>query len=231
MEKEERIKVLFVDDDLLLGQVVSTTLQAEGCEVHYRNSLAGLTASAAACSPDIIFLDVEIGTENGFEEAPRLRALLPETPLFFISSHTDGHLIRQGLEIGAAGYLKKPFDIEELTGYIRRYAAHSSQTYTLIGGARLDHRTRELTDSQSGKLIKCLSNMEYKLLRLLTAHQELIVGKALIEATLWENTGLPNEQSLMNCISHLRKYLSMGSGMEIVLLPKQGYVLRPEQTR
>ena len=61
MEKEERIKVLFVDDDLLLGQVVSTTLQAEGYEVHYRNSLAGLTASAAACSPDIIFLDVEIG--------------------------------------------------------------------------------------------------------------------------------------------------------------------------
>lgn len=73
--------------------------------------------------------------------------------------------------------------------------------------------------------------MEYKLLRLLVAHQEQIVGKTLIQTTLWESTGLPNEQSLMNCISHLRKYLLMGSGMEIVLLPKQGYVLRPEQTR
>ena len=230
METTEKIKVLFIDDDLLLGQVVSTALQAEGYEVHYQNSLAGLTACAAACSPDIIFLDVKIGTDNGIKEAPRLRALLPEVPLFFISSHTDGSVIRRGLETGATGYLKKPFDMDELTAYIRRYAVHTDPIYTPIGRLRLDNRTRVLTDSRNGKLIKCLSNMEYRLLKLLAACQEQVVGKALIEATLWEKTETPNEQSLMNCISHLRRDLAEESGMEIVLLSKQGYTLRPKQT-
>ena len=48
MEKTEKIKVLFVDDDLLLGQVVGTALQAEGYDVFYQNSLEGLTARATA---------------------------------------------------------------------------------------------------------------------------------------------------------------------------------------
>lgn len=230
MEKTGKIKVLFVDDDLLLGQVVSTALQAEGYEVHYQNSLAGITACAATCAPDIIFLDVEIGTENGIEEAPRLRALLPEVPLFFISSHTEGTVIRKGLETGATGFLKKPFDMEELTGYIRRYAVSTDKTCISIGNLTLDKQTQELTDSQNGKLIRCLSNMEYRLLKLLAASQGQAVGRKQIEATLWAETELPNSQSLMNCVSHLRKYLSAGSGMEIALIPKQGYVLRPEQT-
>ena len=71
--------------------------------------------------------------------------------------------------------------------------------------------------------------MEYRLLKLLAAYREQAVEKKLIEATLWEKTETPNEQSLMNCISHLRKYLAADSGMEIALLPKQGYMLRPEQ--
>lgn len=229
MEKTEKIKVLFVDDDLLLGQVVGTALQAEGYDVFYQNSLEGLTARATACMPDIIFLDVQIGTESSIETAPRLRVLLPDVPLIFVSSYTDGTTIRQGLETGATSYLKKPFDMEELTGYIRRYAVRTSHTSIPIGRLRLDCRTRELTDSRSGKPVKCLSHMEYRLLKLLVAYREQAVEKKLIEATLWEKTETPNEQSLMNCISHLRKYLAADSGMEIALLPKQGYVLRPEQ--
>ena len=221
--------MLFIDDDLLLGQIVSTALQEEGYEVYYQNSLAGLTACATACSPDIIFLDVEIGTGNGIEEAPGLRALLPEVPLFFISSHTDGSIIRLGLETGATGYLKKPFDMEELIGYIQRYAVHTTQVYIPIGRLILNNHTRELTDSRSGKLIKYLSNMEYRLLGLLAAYPKQVVQKKLIEEVLWGKTETPNEQSLMNCISHLRKYLAADSGMEIALLHKQGYMLRPEQ--
>ena len=231
MEKTEKIKVLFVDDDLLLGQVVSTALQAEGYEVHYRNSLAGLADCAVACSPGIIFLDVEIGTENSIEVAPRLRVLLPDVPLFFVSSHTEGGVIRQGLETGAIGYLKKPFEIEELIGYIRRYAVRTEEECIPIGRLMLNNCTRELADSRSGELVRCLSTMEYRLLKLLAACQGRVAGKDLIKATLWEDVEMPNEQSLMNCISRLRKYLSAGSGMEIVLIHKQGYVLRPEQAK
>lgn len=222
----KKIKILFVDDDLLLGQVVSTALQAEGHEVHYRNSLVGLVACAATCSPDIIFLDVEVGTENGIEAASRLRMLLPEVPLFFISSHTDGGVIRKGLETGATGYLKKPFEVEELFGYIQRYAAPIPKARLPIGKLMLEEHTRKLTDAEN-RLVKVLSDMEHRLLKLLVANTEQVVDKKTIETSLWGQNETPNEQSLMNCISHLRKYLSAGSGMEIVLVPKQGYMLRP----
>lgn len=219
---EQKTKVLFIDDDLFLGQIVVTTLQEKGYEVIYQNSLIAAKSCLAEAHPNIIILDVEIGTTNGIEAAPQLKALAPEIPILFVSSHTDSETAIQALSAGGETYLRKPFDIEELAAYIKRFA--KSHNYAIsIGALTLNTETRELWDADS-KLIKPLSESEYKLLRLLAAYANQTVSREQIEKEVWTNS-MPSEQSLNNFISKLRKYLMADSKLELITMQKEGYKL------
>lgn len=219
---DRKTKVLFIDDDLFLGQIVVTTLQEKAYEVVYQNSLAGAKASLTESHPDIIVLDVEIGTTNGIEAMPQLKAIAPETPVLFVSSHTDSHTAIQALNAGAVNYLRKPFDIEELIAYIERFAV--AQTYSIaIGALSLNTETRELTDSHAD-IIKLLSESEYKLLKLLANHLNHTISREQIEKEIWAGRG-GSEQSLNNFISKLRKYLAVDSFLELITVQKEGYKL------
>lgn len=218
----EKIKVLFIDDDLFLGQIVTTTLQEKGYEVIYQNTLAGAKSTLSESQPDIIILDVEIGTGNGIEATPQLKAIAPDTPILFVSSHADSSTAIQALSAGAVNYLRKPFDIEELAAYINRFA--KSQTYLInIGKLALNTKNRELID-ENVRVIKLLSESEYKLLKLLTAYPNETVSREQIEKELW-GEGFGNEQSLNNFVSKLRKYLADDPQIELATIQKEGYKL------
>lgn len=218
----KKIKVLFIDDDLFLGQIVTTTLQEKGYEVIYQNSLVGAKSTLSESQPDIIILDVEIGTGNGIEATPQLKAIAPDTPILFVSSHTDSNIAIQALSAGAVNYLRKPFDIEELAAYVKRFATPHNYIIT-IGKLALNTETRELVDNNN-KIIKLLSETEYKLLKLLTAYLNQIVSREQIEKELW-GEGFGNEQSLNNFVSKLRKYLVDDPQIELATIQKEGYKL------
>ena len=219
---DRKTKVLFIDDDLLLGQIVVTALQEKAYEVVYQNSLVGAQSSLAEAHPDIIILDVEIGAANGIEAMPQLKAIAPETPVLFVSSHTDSDTAIQALNAGAVNYLRKPFDIEELIAYIERFAI--PHTYAIpIGTLSLNTETRELLGNQAN-LIKLLSESEYKLLKLLASHPNQTVSRERIEKEIWAD-GFGSEQSLNNFISKLRKYLATDSCLELITVQKEGYKL------
>ncbi len=86
----DRIKVLFVDDDVALGNIVTLALESSGYEVHYQTSLVGVKTVAKEMQPDIIVLDLEIGAKNDYSfsqicypkcsnsEEPHLRKLYLE---------------------------------------------------------------------------------------------------------------------------------------------------------
>lgn len=65
-----KIKVLFVDDDLALGSIVTLALENAGYEVHYQTSLAGIRTVTAEMQPDIVVLDVEIGAKTASTPSP-----------------------------------------------------------------------------------------------------------------------------------------------------------------
>lgn len=218
----KKIKVLFIDDDLFLGQIVTTTLQEKGYEVIYQNSLVGAKSTLSESQPDIIILDVEIGTGNGIEATPQLKAIAPDTPILFASSHTDSNIAIQALSAGAVNYLRKPFDIEELAAYVKRFATPHNYIIT-IGKLALNTETRELVDNNN-KIIKLLSETEYKLLKLLTAYPNQTVSREQIEKELWGEGG-GNEQSLNNFVSKLRKYLANYPQIELATIQKEGYKL------
>lgn len=218
----KRIKVLFIDDDTLLGHIVLTDLQEEGYDALYQTSLAGVKACITESHPDIIVLDIEIGDSNGIDIAPELKALAPDTPILFTSSHTDGDTIAKALNVGV-GYIKKPFEMTELRAYLQRYTHVSDSLHHIsIGSLSLDTETHQL--KQGTRVIRQLSDSEYKLLKLLAAYPNQTIGRKQLEQEVWPG-GSSNEQSLNNFISKLRKYLSDDKQVELATVQKNGYQL------
>ena len=109
----KKLKIFFIDDDIALGHICTRIMQEEGYEVLYQTSLNGAKACIVETHPDMIVLDVEIGNKNGIEAVPELKAIAPNTPILFISSHTNSQLVVQALSAGAVAYLKKPLEIDE----------------------------------------------------------------------------------------------------------------------
>ena len=89
----KKLKIFFIDDDIALGHICTRIMQEEGYEVLYQTSLNGAKACIVETHPDMIVLDVEIGNKNGIEAVPELKAIAPNTPILFISSHTNSQLV------------------------------------------------------------------------------------------------------------------------------------------
>ncbi|MDR0896137.1 MAG: response regulator transcription factor [Prevotellaceae bacterium] len=220
--------VLFVDDDLLLSQVVVAALKEAGHTVHFQSSLAGILSIAQEIRPDIIFLDVEVGDRSSIGIAPELKKVLPYTPIFFISSHTDGETIYNGLATGAVGYLKKPFDVSEILAYVRLYTetrrlAKKSNEVIRLNTMMLHSQSHVLT--QGDRVIKKLTNMEFKVLKLLATRLEEEVSSEEIEKVLWEKEKADYLSNIKNYISKLRSYLAEDGSVELQVVYGRGYRL------
>ena len=169
----DKIKVLFVDDDMVLGNIVTLALEDSGYEVHYQTSLAGIKMVVKEMQPDIMVLDVEIGAKNGIEVVPELKAIVPETPVLIVSSHVESENVMKALEAGAVTYLKKPFEIVELLAYIQRFV----KTFRVKGleVGRLHLKAEESLLMKGDETVRKLSTLECKLLKMLALNLDRTV--------------------------------------------------------
>lgn len=223
----DKNKVLIVDDDIVLGNIMTAALRSSGYEVHYQTSLTALKSIVLELQPDMIVLDVEVGTKNGIDMAPELKLIAPDIPILFISSHTAASEAAKALHAGAVAYLKKPFEIEELLAYIERHVSVRHSDISQIGSFTLLMEDGLLMEGE--ELVKKLTLSESKLLKLLIMHANQTVSREEIEQTLWKE-GAANEQSLNNFIGKLRKCLSKDKSIQLLLIPKVGYSLVLETT-
>lgn len=217
----EKIKVLFVDDDIALGKIVTLALNAEGYAVEFCTSLAGISTVVREMQPDIVVLDVEIGMKNGIDAATELSAQMPDTPVLFVSSHVSGTEVARALDAGGMAYLHKPFEMEELTAYIRRYTGVRHPKDMEIGRL-FCLRTEDNMLMKTGQPVRRLSPLEAKLLKLLVQYAGKLVGREQIMQALWENDCY-SEQGLNNYIAKLRKYLMEDEHITLENVPKKGY--------
>lgn len=219
------MRILFVDDDMSLGSIVTLALEEAGHEVHYQTSLAGIRTAVKEWRPDMVVLDVEIGTQNGIEVMPELRAVAPEIPVLFVSSHPETENVAKALEAGAVNYLKKPFEMTELLAYIHRFGKTFRPKGIEIG--MFLFRPEESLLMKGEMVVKRLSTFECKLLRALALNLNKMVPREELERELWDasHTGLNHEQGLNNYVGKLRRYLSEDSRVELENLPRKGYRL------
>jgi CheY-like chemotaxis protein len=117
-------RVLVVDDEAVIRQLLAINFELEGFEVHQAADGLDALATARDVDPDVITLDVMMPGLDGWATARRLRAdpATRRARIVFITARTRPADVEQGLSFGAA-YLTKPFDPEDIIEIVRRLAA------------------------------------------------------------------------------------------------------------
>lgn len=222
----KKLKVLFVDDDINLGGLVSAVLETDyNYCVHFQNTLMGIDTIIQTLKPNIIILDVEIGEENGIDKAKDIVTKHPLIPIIFISSHTEEDFITRGISTGGSVYLAKPLSIPVLVSYIQRFT--KQQQIIEISNYQLNLVTNEFFHKR--QLIKKLSPFEKNALELLIQNPNEVVSKEQFAEKLWgQSLETQNIASLNNILSKLRDLLRDYSSLRIDTIRGVGYMLNSE---
>jgi two-component system response regulator GlrR len=164
-------RILVVDDDEQLSEILSLSLESEGyrvstCTTLARAAEAVSSAAQGSESFSLILLDIRLADGNGIEFLPRLREQCPNLPIFIITAHGDVDSAVEAFTFGANGYIKKPFRDGELKAQIAQ----------AIEGYKLKREVQSLKNAPPGTEIRELLHskdpaMELVLKRISTAAQ------------------------------------------------------------
>jgi DNA-binding response OmpR family regulator len=116
-----RVQVLVVENDHYIRTFVADALTDEGHAVATAPNGEVALAAAARRPPDVILLDMKMPVMDGWELARRYRERPPHAPIFVVSAADN--VDQRAAEIGAAGFLGKPFDVDPLVNLVERRAA------------------------------------------------------------------------------------------------------------
>lgn len=221
--KKKQIKVLFVDDDRILGNLITDALTSIGYEVCYLSSLTAIEPMILEFDPNVIILDVEIGSKDGIDDSIMIRESFPNIPIIFISSHVDPSYIIRALSNGGATYLIKPFEVDVLAAYIDRYAIDKIDKIISFGKFTISLNNYLLKNTKTNKCFK-LNKKEFDLLFMLVLNLGNITNKNKIIEKIWDgdySKGL----AVNNYIAKLRKLLSSDTSVQIETILREGYIL------
>ena len=219
-------RVLVVEDDEAIADVLRRTLRQEGHEV--RSSADGIDALVAAEEfvPDVVILDLGLPDLDGVEVCRRLRAE-SDVPILILTARGELGDRVVGLDSGADDYLVKPFERQELLARMRalmRRRPPRGSAALVVGDLRLNPDTREVT---RGEREIELTNREFELLEYLMRNEKLVVSRERLLEEVWGYDPLAMTNTIDVFISNLRRKLEEGGEARLLHTKRgAGYVLR-----
>ena len=124
MAKDERVRVVLIDDDELTRSVLRMALSAEAFEV-VAEAASGRTGLEACLRtrPELIFLDVTMPDMSGLDILPAIRDAFPASEVLMVTAASDRHTIEKAIFGGASGYIVKPLTAGKIEDALRRPVA------------------------------------------------------------------------------------------------------------
>jgi two-component system, OmpR family, response regulator len=225
---EQSRRVLVVDDEPNIVDIVSMALRFQGFTVESAGSGADALSAVEAFRPDLMVLDVMLPDMEGFEVARRLGTRRAEVPIVFLTARDATEDKLRGLSGGGDDYVTKPFSLEELVARIRvilRRTGHAEETsgHLQFDDLRLDEDTREVT--RAGTHID-LTATEYRLLRYLLLNPRFVLTRAQILDNVWDYDFGGDARVLETYVSYLRKKVDSLGPPLIHTVRGVGYALR-----
>jgi two-component system OmpR family response regulator len=226
------IRVLTVDDEQSITELLSMAMRYEGWEVTTAASGTAAVKAAAQSRPDAIVLDMMLPDFDGLEVMRRIRASQPEVPVIFLTAKDAVEDRIGGLTAGGDDYVTKPFSLEELIARLRALLRRTgaslirSESQLIVGDLILDEDSHEV--SRSGTDIH-LTATEFELLRYLMRNPRRVLSKAQILDRVW-NYDFGGQANVVELyISYLRKKIDVGRKPMIHTLRGAGYMLKPAE--
>jgi two-component system OmpR family response regulator len=226
--KQSEAKLLVVEDDANILELLSASLRFAGFDVATATSGSAAVTAAKSAHPDLVVLDVMLPDLDGFEVIRLMREGGARTPVVFLTARdgTDDKI--RGLTLGGDDYVTKPFSLEELTARIRAVLRRTSQgdeqpSRLTFADLELDEETHEVY--RAGQRVQ-LSPTEFKLLRYLMLNANRVLSKAQILDHVWKYDFRGDDNIVESYISYLRRKVDNVQPRLIHTLRGVGYVLR-----
>ncbi|MFT4061483.1 MAG: response regulator transcription factor [Edaphocola sp.] len=232
----EKAKILLVEDDANLGQVLKNYLELHDYVVElFRDGILGLAAFRRE-KFDLCLLDVMMPNMDGFALGEEIRNADPDVPLFFLSARGLKEDVVTGYKLGADDYITKPFDSEVLLLKIKAILKRSTEVLEknplqiefAFGKFKLNSRLRIL--SINGKE-HTLSPKENALLQMLCEFKNDLLPRELALKRIWGSDTYFNGRSMDVYIAKLRKYLSDDDNVSIVNIHGNGFRLLVQEPK
>lgn len=234
------IKILYVEDEPNLGQIVSDSLIAKGFDTMWITQGAKVVSAYNDFDPDLCVLDIMLPDIDGYQLCEQIRSRDAVMPIIFLTAKVETPDLVKGFEAGATDYIRKPFSLEELMIRI--------QNQLRIHGRGLDNDLSQCQNSEPEKIVLGsytfypqqyelvsatkrfnLSHREGELLKHLTQKGSKVVERKEILIKVWGNDSYFNSRTLDVYIKKLRNYLSEDPTIQIQTLRGKGYLflIRP----
>jgi two-component system, OmpR family, response regulator len=229
----DQVRVLVVDDEPLLSDLLAMALRYEGWDVRAAATGNAAVSAARQFRPDVVVLDVMLPDIDGLEVLRRLRGHRPDVPVLFLTARDAVEDRIAGLTAGGDDYVTKPFSLEEVVARLRALlrrsglaAATREDSTLVVGDLTLDEDSREVR--RGGKAI-ALTATEFELLRFLMRNPRRVLSKAQILDRVW-NYDFGGQANVVELyVSYLRKKIDAGRAPMIHTMRGAGYVLKPAE--
>jgi two-component system OmpR family response regulator len=224
----EDVRVLVVDDEENITDLLATALRYEGFEVEVAHNGREALKTVGSFRPHLIVLDVMLPDWDGFEVTKRLADQRDRIPVLFLTARDATADRVRGLTLGGDDYVTKPFSLEEVVARIRAILRRTRGSDD--GSARLSYGDLEMDDDmhqvwRSGRAVD-LTATEYKLLRYLLANAPRVLTKSQILDHVW-NYDFGGEGNVVETyVSYLRKKIDRQGPPLIQTVRGVGYCLR-----
>ncbi len=223
------MRLLVVDDDRALRDVLRRSLELAGYEVRLTDSGSGALGEVAAAVPDAVVLDIGLPDIDGLEVCRLLRREGNRVPVLMLTARDAVSDRIDGLDAGADDYLVKPFDIDELKARIRALLRRAGADGDGQGG--LSFSELKLDAGRHGVVVGDefveLTRTEYQLLELLMLNPRRVLPHSMIYDRVWGYDFGPTSNALRVYIGYLRRKLEdAGATSEIHTVRGVGYALR-----
>jgi two-component system response regulator TrcR len=226
------IRVLLVDDEPALTNLVKMALSYEGWEIEVVHDGRSAVAAYDKATPDVVILDIMLPDLDGMRILQRIRGATTYTPTLFLTARDTVTDRVAGLTAGADDYMTKPFSLEELVarvrGLLRRaeYTEAAPSDALTVGDLTLNVASRTVT--RDGAVID-LTATEFELLQYLMRNPDRAIPRAELLERVWK-LGSDGRSSVVDLyISYLRKKVDDGAPSTIHTVRGIGYLLRSAQ--
>jgi two-component system, OmpR family, response regulator len=225
---DDQARVLVVDDEENIADLVATALRYAGFDVETATSGRRAQEAVGAFRPHLMILDVMLPDVDGFEIARRLVSAGEKVPILFLTARdgTDDKI--RGLTLGGDDYVTKPFSLDELIARVHAILRRSNGPAQRV--ARLTFADLELDEDthevwRAGNQIE-LTATEFKLLRFLLQNPRRVLSKVQILDHVWNYDFGGDANVVETYISYLRKKVDRFDPALIQTVRGVGYCLR-----
>ena len=224
------VRVLVVDDEQMLADLLASALRYEGWEVTTAGTGVAAVRAAREIEPDVIVLDIMLPDFDGLEVMRRIHGRQSNVPILFLTAKDAVEDRVAGLTAGGDDYVTKPFSLEEvvarLRALLRRSGASAEQQDELleVGDLRMNEDSHEVW---RGEEEINLTATEFELLRFLMRNPRRVLSKPQILDRVW-NYDFGGQANIVELyISYLRRKIDRGREPMIHTMRGVGYVLKP----